>query len=454
MQNQHDKNVMLDANLRANMTHEEQVEHLEALIRRVRDQWQDDFREYQRRSSAQEEEITRLHDRIEAEQHDRNYAWSLVPDARQREEIQKRTSWTTYQPKGGTAIVAECTFRGEHFQAEQVISKERLESVNSASWEIRDASRRLSAGIQASACKALGIRTEEEESAPLDFIRSTIEEILQAEQSLPTLSPGLTEALQQMQDAAKSVPPAPAAVPEAGILIEIAAQLLDGRWASECVEDWPGKTGPEFAAKRAEVDQERRRKMAVSLRSFWDSLAAPAPAEPTIKKVSELPKGARFSYPEAPESVYVLLENYRTGLCAAWHGPDDSRRQSLCSVAETDEEFQQMEVILREPAPAEPCTEHSRPEDDAQVGKTLFEEQYQLQRLNPAIELLKALREARPLVLHGEGWIEEINSVLAAFYADLAIDVEQAIKAEDAPAPTDKPDPQRCHHHEKGDSHQ
>lgn len=75
-------------------------------------------------------------------------------------------------------------------------------------------------------------------------------------------------------------PPAPAAVPEAGILIEIAAQLLDGRWASECIEDWPENTGPECAAKRAEVDQERRRKMAVSLRSFWDSLGAPAPAEP------------------------------------------------------------------------------------------------------------------------------------------------------------------------------
>lgn len=73
-------------------------------------------------------------------------------------------------------------------------------------------------------------------------------------------------------DALNATPTPPASSePALGELIKIAAELLGTGWASDDPEDWELSISPaEDAVWRAAKDKERRRLMAIQLRSIWD----------------------------------------------------------------------------------------------------------------------------------------------------------------------------------------
>lgn len=59
--------------------------------------------------------------------------------------------------------------------------------------------------------------------------------------------------------------------------------------------------------------------------------AARDPLAPVVRRFKDLPKGARFKYPDG-DDVWVVLEQYGDGLIARWNGVDlPSSHQSLCS---------------------------------------------------------------------------------------------------------------------------
>ena len=65
-------------------------------------------------------------------------------------------------------------------------------------------------------------------------------------------------------------------------------------------------------------------------------------------KFFDLPLGARFSYPELPDQVWVILDRCDCGLVAKWNGLESKERQSLCSFGESEEETRTKEVIVRD----------------------------------------------------------------------------------------------------------
>jgi hypothetical protein len=65
-------------------------------------------------------------------------------------------------------------------------------------------------------------------------------------------------------------------------------------------------------------------------------------------KFFDLPLGARFSYPEFPDEVWVVLERHDCGKVARWNGLENKKFQSLCSFGESVEETRTKEVIVRD----------------------------------------------------------------------------------------------------------
>lgn len=65
-----------------------------------------------------------------------------------------------------------------------------------------------------------------------------------------------------------------------------------------------------------------------------------------VVAVRDLPLGARFSYQEYPNDVWVLLERHGCGLCARWQGTDGSPvMQPICSITETPEDMLTLKVV-------------------------------------------------------------------------------------------------------------
>lgn len=64
-----------------------------------------------------------------------------------------------------------------------------------------------------------------------------------------------------------------------------------------------------------------------------------------LVKYKDLPKGARFKYPDF-EGTWVLLEHHGNGLVAAWNGNTSGRvLQSLCSAVGDDIKLEDLMVI-------------------------------------------------------------------------------------------------------------
>lgn len=59
-------------------------------------------------------------------------------------------------------------------------------------------------------------------------------------------------------------------------------------------------------------------------------------SETRMIQFKDLPKGARFNYPDCT-SIWVVLEAYGNGLIAKWEGLDSDRRhQSICSFCDDE----------------------------------------------------------------------------------------------------------------------
>ena len=58
---------------------------------------------------------------------------------------------------------------------------------------------------------------------------------------------------------------------------------------------------------------------------------------PVFMRFEDLPKGARFKYPDQKQ-VWIAIETYGNGLVAAWNGLSEPRRyQSICSFVDGEE---------------------------------------------------------------------------------------------------------------------
>lgn len=53
-------------------------------------------------------------------------------------------------------------------------------------------------------------------------------------------------------------------------ILKVAAELLNGGWASDVVEDWPARTSARAVVRVVAADREKRRQLAIRLRELYD----------------------------------------------------------------------------------------------------------------------------------------------------------------------------------------
>lgn len=86
-----------------------------------------------------------------------------------------------------------------------------------------------------------------------------------------------------------------------------------------------------------------------TLRSKLSRLNTVSTQSPRTIRFGDLPKGARFKYPDS-ESTWVVIEEYGVGLIAKWEGLDvDRARQSMCCFVDGEDWTldSMVEVVLK-----------------------------------------------------------------------------------------------------------